>query len=256
MTEQSIQTWNADLYDNQLGFVAEYGKDVVGLLNPKPGERILDLGCGTGDLTKELADLGADPFGIDLSYAMIEKAKEKYPELAFSVENAETFRTAEPFDAVFSNAALHWMKHPDLAAETIRLALRPGGRFAAEFGGKGNVETIIHGMQTVLARYGIDAAERNPWYFPSIGEYSSLLERHGFRVQFALHFHRPTPLRDGERGLSHWLTSFGDDFFPGLSAGEKEEAFSRIEDELRPLLFRDGVWVADYWRIRVLAVKA
>lgn len=255
MSESSINTWDAELYDSKISYVSQLGEDVVTLLQPQKGERILDIGCGTGDLTKEIADSGAVPFGIDLSSSMIEKAKQKYPELLFSIANAETFRTNELFDAVFSNAALHWMKKADKVAESIWLALRPGGRFVAEFGGKGNVETIIKGIADVLSEYGISATERNPWYFPSIGEYSSLLEYQGFCVTYAVHFQRPTLLTDGEYGLKHWLDSFCDDFFQGMSVSEKAAALERIIQKLRPALFKEGNWVADYARIRVIAIK-
>ena len=169
MNKGSINTWDADLYDSKIGFVSERGKEVVNLLNPQPGERILDLGCGTGELTYEIARSGAIPLGIDLSPTMIEKARRKFPDLQFAVVNAETFRTTEQFDAVFSNAALHWMKGAAAVIKSVWLALRPGGRFIAEFGGKGNVNTIMQGITGVLAEHGISAAERNPWYFPSIG---------------------------------------------------------------------------------------
>lgn len=249
-------TWNATLYDEKINFVSQLGKGVVDLLSPEPGERILDLGCGTGDLTQKIAQEGATVLGIDLAESMIQAAKQKYPHLAFEVQDATRFRTAEPFDAVFSNAALHWIKQAPQVIETVRSVLRKGGRFVAELGGKGNVDIVIRGISAVLAKRGISAAERNPWYFPSIGEYSTLLEQHGFRVTHAFHFDRPTPLPDGYEGLSHWLNMFTDSFFYDIPSEQKEELFQQIAKEIEEELYRDGTWYIDYKRLRIAAVKA
>lgn len=255
MSRASGNTWDSYLYDNKISFVSQFGKDVVKLLNPQPGEQILDLGCGTGDLTYEIARTGADPCGIDISSSMIEKARQKYPWISFGVESGETFRTTKSFDAVFSNAALHWMKQADKVVESVWIALRPGGRFVAEFGGKGNVETMIRGISTVLAEYGISASKENPWYFPSIGEYSSLLERQGFHMIYAVHFDRPTSLEDGENGLKHWLDMFANDFFFELSPHLRSVIYKELMEQVKPALFKNGTWTMDYKRIQIMAVK-
>lgn len=247
--------WDSKLYDNKLSFISKLGKDVVALLDPQPGERILDLGCGTGDLTNQLLLAGADPVGLDFSSSMIERAKSKYPSITFRVDNAETFRTSETFAAVFSNAALHWMTRPSMVIESVWLALEKRGRFVAEFGGIGNVATINNAISKVAAQYGSISFRRNKWYFPSIGEYASLLEAQGFRVVNAQLFDRPTQLEDGENGLRHWLDMFGGTFFTDLSDVQKSEAYSKIEEILRPTLFSNGKWTADYVRIRVKALK-
>lgn len=255
LSHHTAQTaWNAELYDSKIGFVSELGKGVLELLSPQEGEKILDLGCGTGDLTHAMAQAGAIPLGIDLSPEMIEKAQRKYPKVRFAVENGETFRSTTAFDAVFSNAALHWMVNPERVVETVWHALRPGGRFVAEFGGKDNVVRVLKGITDALAVYGIDATERNPWYFPSIGEYSAILEKQGFRVTYAVHFDRPTPL-DGEDGLQHWLQAFAKPFVDDFSAEERERAFALMEEKLRPTLFQSGTWTVDYKRLRMVAVK-
>lgn len=254
MTEQQAKQWNAAHYDKQMGYVSGMGQSVIGLLAPVPGERILDIGCGTGDLAAELARLGAVPTGIDFSASMIEQARAKHPGLEFAVADAAAYRSPRRFDGVFSNAALHWIKPPQAAVETARLALRAGGRFAAEFGGKGNIAAIREAIRGVLGGLGRDAQALDPWYFPSIGEYTTLLEQHGFRVRCAEHFPRTVTLADGERGMRHWLDTFADFFFEGLSAAEKEQAYAEIEEQLRPKLFRDGVWYADYVRNRILAL--
>ncbi len=247
--------WNATLYDDKMSFVSGYGRGVIELLQPKPGEQILDLGCGTGDLTEQIARSGAAVTGVDLSESMIAKAKEKFPDLDFSVGDAETFRSACQFDAIFSNAALHWMKRPELVVQSIALALKPGGRLVAEFGGKGNVQAIVEGISAVLNENGFDANERNPWYFPSLGEYTSLLERAGFRVVYAIHFDRPTPLADGEAGLAQWFATFCEPFFAGMSQEVKEALAEKAIARIKPSLYSGSEWIADYKRLRVVAVK-
>ncbi|MFD3260458.1 trans-aconitate 2-methyltransferase [Paenibacillus lentus] len=254
----SIHDWKPELYDGKLGFVSAYGKDVVSLLQAQPGEEILDLGCGTGDLSFEIQKAGAHVLGMDYSSSMIEQAKQKYPHSDFIVGNAADFSLDRPMDAVFSNAALHWIKSAEDVISCVWRALREGGRFVAEFGGKGNVDTIVQSIYKVLSEhYGIEGEPRNPWFFPSIGQYSSMLEAQGFRVTYAIHFDRPTPLEDGENGLFHWLSGLAaDDFFRDFSESGKIEAFHHICDTARPLLFKDNVWIADYKRIRIVAVKA
>lgn len=247
--------WDAIHYDEKMNFVSHYGRGLIDWLQPVSGERILDLGCGTGDLTAKLAESGAHVVGCDFSPDMIEAARSKYPQLSFSVADAHTYRASEPFDAIFSNAALHWMKQPEKVAESVWLALVPGGRFVAEFGGKGNCAQVIDALRVALGKRGISADERNPWYFPSIGEYASLLERQGFRVVLSSHFDRLTLMPDGEGGLRHWLDSFCSPFFNGFSQSEIDEICSETGELLRSSLYRDGHWYVDYKRIRVIAHK-
>ncbi|OZB95437.1 trans-aconitate 2-methyltransferase [Paenibacillus sp. XY044] len=254
----SDHTWNPELYDNKLGFVAQYGKGVVDLLQPRSGETILDLGCGTGDLSIEIAKSGAKVIGMDYSAEMIDQARNKYADIEFIVGNAEHFAHEITYDAVFSNAALHWIKNAASVVSAVHQSLKPGGRFIAEFGGKGNVESIVAAIRKVLAEdYGIDANKRSPWYFPSIGEYSSMLEHAGFRVTYAVHFDRPTKLADGETGLSYWLNGFaGNDFFYDFNDADKKQVFDKIRVLLKNDLYKDGAWYADYKRIRFIAVKS
>jgi SAM-dependent methyltransferase len=225
--------WDPGLYDSSHRFVFDYGRNLVEVLAPKPGEGILDVGCGTGHLTYEIAQSGARVTGIDKSPAMIAQARQNYPKLRFELGDVANFRSPEAFDAVFSNAALHWMIPPEAVVRAIRAALKPGGRFVAEFGGKGNIATIIA------------AVGSNPWYFPGIGEYAALLEAHGLEVTSAMLFERPTKL-EGEDGLRQWLEMF---FHPALTPDEVE----RVVRELRPRLNRDGAWFADYRRLRIVA---
>ncbi len=252
----SVYQWKAAQYDGKFGFVSEFGKGVVELLHPEPGEKILDLGCGTGDLADEIAKAGADVTGLDASPEMIERARKKYPGIRFHLARAENFSFDEPFDAVFSNAALHWMRSPEPVLDSIWNALRVGGRFVAEFGGRGNVSSVLKAIEAVFSEdYGIDASERNPWFFPSIGEYAALLERQGFRVACAFHFDRPTPLQDGENGLIQWLIGFAESFFKGFGEEEKNKAIGKIAEKARVDLYRNGIWHVDYKRLRIMAVK-
>lgn len=253
--QQGSQVWHAANYDERIGYVSEYGKSVVELLRVRPGERVLDIGCGTGDLCQELTGRGATTHGIDSSEEMVARAREKYPRLSFDAADAYTYRTVEPFDAVFSNAALHWMTRPAEVLATVKQALAPGGRFVCEFGGSRNIGTIVSAISEALRGFGRDASERHPWYFPTIGQYAALAEEAGLRVEAALHFARPTPLAGGERGLAHWLDMFAGVFFDGMTEADKREAYAEMERLTAPTLYRDGQWTADYWRLRVLAVR-
>lgn len=247
--------WNAVLYDDKMNFVSHYGRGLIDWLQPVSGERILDIGCGTGDLSAQLAETGANVTGIDFSSAMIEAARHKYPHLPFHVADAHTYRTGETYDAVFSNAALHWMKQPAEVASSVWLSLAPKGRFVAEFGGKDNVRQVVDALRIALERRGISFNERFPWYFPSIAEYTAILEQQGFRVVLASHFDRPTPMPDGDMGLRHWLDSFCEPFFTGMSSVEKEEVCLAVTELLRPTLYQEDRWIVDYKRIRVIAHK-
>ncbi|MUT66636.1 class I SAM-dependent methyltransferase [Paenibacillus sp. NEAU-GSW1] len=250
------QVWNAELYDNKLGFVSDYGKGVVELLNAQPGEHILDVGCGTGELTNEIAKSGAIVSGMDMSEEMIEKARAKYANIQFQTGDAEQFTTNTAYDAIFSNAALHWIKKPEKAIACMWNALKPGGRLVVEFGGHRNVGTVVSALYRHLVNdYGVDAEARNPWYFPSIASYTSLLENQGFDVLHAALFERPTKMEDGEKGLAHWLNGFANTFVADFSAEQKEELFDKVAGSARGQLFRDGAWYVDYKRLRVIASK-
>lgn len=256
---QKDNTWDANLYDNKMSYVADYGKDIVDLLKPIAGENIIDLGCGTGDLTNSISKSGANPVGFDASWDMLQAAADKYPHLSFQHADARTFKSSTAQDAVFSNAALHWIKSPQPVITSVYQSLKVGGRFVAEMGGKGNVHILIQGISEVLQKdYGlqeIEIRERIPWYFPSIAEYTALLEQAGFRVTFAQHFDRPTVLPDGEEGLNHWLASFSGDFFPEFFPAEKEDIYAKVKEQIRHAIFKENKWIADYKRLRVVAFK-
>lgn len=250
----SQKRWDPALYDSKHSFVWKYGQELIELLAPQPGERILDLGCGTGHLSSQLASMGASVTGLDHSQAMIEQARLNYPDLEFVEGDAADFAFAALFDGVFSNAALHWVKRAEDVIVCVARALKPGGRFVAEFGGKGNIQAIHVALLQALNELGFeDKTEWNPWYYPSIGEYASLLERHGLAVRHAVLFDRPTPLEEGERGLRLWLEMFAGDLLDTLPPEPREQAIQSVERQLRPSRFQDGSWIADYARIRVLA---
>ena len=255
--ESRPNDWNADDYDENHSFVAEYGTDVLELLAPGPDERILDLGCGTGTLTEQLAASGAIAVGIDSAPEMIEQARETYAEPTFVATDARTMSFDTPFDAIFSNAALHWIpaEEQDDTLRAVHDALRPGGRFVAELGGTGNVERIVDATLAELEGRGYDAD--SPWYFPSVGEYAGRLEDHGFEVRFARLFDRPTELDDGQMGLRNWLEMFGDSLFEPVPADERAAVIGGVEDRLEEHLYdRDEkTWTADYRRLRFRAVR-
>lgn len=246
--------WDAATYDRKHSFVWKYGAEVVELLAPRKGERILDLGCGTGHLTHQISLSGAEVIGLDRSPEMIGQAREAYPHLEFVMGDGSDFQFSEPFDAVFSNAALHWMTRPAEVAGCISRALKPGGRLVAEFGGKHNLRSIHAAVKKAMDSLGIRAGE-DLKYFPSIGEYASLLEEHSLAVTYAILFDRPTKLGGGENGLRDWLETFTSNFLARISPAQQPEFFRRVENELRPVLFRDGAWFADYRRIRIVAVR-
>jgi len=249
--------WETDDYDEKHDFVYEYGASVVELLDPQPGERILDLGCGTGHLTREIAAQGADVLGIDASAEMIEAASEDHPELDFEQADARTFEPDGAFDAVFSNAVLHWIPEGDHDAvlEMVRDALPTGGRFVAEMGGAGNVQQIATATIDELGRRGYDATQ--PWYFPSIGEYTPRIEEYGMEVTRAMLFDRPTELEAGARGLENWLGMFGDSIFEGVPEDEQQAVIDAVQDRLREDLYdvETETWTADYRRLRFVAER-
>jgi trans-aconitate methyltransferase len=254
MTPSSTQ-WNANLYDTKHDFVSKYGEAVIEVLQPVANEKIVDLGCGTGDLSAILHQKGVVVTGIDQSAEMIRTAKEKYPHIKFDLGDAANFSYPETFDAVFSNATLHWVLHKEEAIQCIYNCLKPKGRFVAEFGGKGNVQLIVQAIKKVLTQLGFaEHAKRNYWYFPSIGEYTSLLEKHGFRVLYAVHFDRDTELQDSD-GIQNWIKMFGGAYLAGLQNEEIKEVLCKVEEDLKETIYKNGKWYADYKRLRIWAVK-
>ena len=231
------------------------GESLVELLAPQDGEKILDLGCGTGDLTDIIAQSGACVRGIDSSCSMISTAQVNYPDIHFSVADARSFQVKKPLDAVFSHEVLHWIKEPDAVINCVEQALKPGGRFVAEFNCEGHVGAIVRALLSVLSEIsGQEPEALNPWYCPSIEEYTGLLEQQGFDVR-DLSFPRPARL-SGRLGLETWIEDFVDKFLPGLSDDVRSpQVINSVIERLPLARNRDGNYIADYRTIRVRAIK-
>jgi len=232
--------WDAKQYQQRHSYVFQYGQAVLDLLAPQKGERILDLGCGSGQLTSAIAEAGAAVIGIDSSPEMLAEARAHYAAIEFRLGDAADFIVESPVDAVFSNAVLHWVKNAGGAAGCIARALKPGGRFVAEFGGHGNIQAVVDALREVLGPV------ETPWYYPSIGEYASVLERYGLEPREAWLIDRPTPL-EGEDGMEDWLAMFAR-FAP-------KDQLHEVAERLRTTHFKDGVWTVDYRRLRIVAHK-
>ena len=238
--------WNPALYESTARYVADHGQPVVDWLAPRPGERVLDLGCGDGALTGKLIALGCQVVAVDQSAAMVQAAWQRG--LEAQLVDARRLTFDEDFDAVFSNAVLHWVKEADTVVEGVARALRPGGRFVGEFGGRGNVKLVCAALVEAMSRRGVELDATCGWYFPSPDEYSAVLERHGLEVVRAELIPRPTPAPGDAR---QWLENFGDHLLSLAPAGEREAIGDEVNRSLEPQLRGDdGVWRIDYVRIR------
>jgi trans-aconitate 2-methyltransferase len=226
------------------------------LLTPQEGERILDIGCGTGHLTNLIAASGAMVTGMDSSIDMIAKARNEYPHLPFRLASVTDFDFNEPFDALFSNAVLHWVTEKEQAIQCMYNNLKPGGRLVLEMGGKGNVQLIMRALSNALIAYGYPQnADREIWYYPSLSEYTSLLEKQGFRVTYATHYNRETELKDTQNGIKDWVHMFCGALLEGVDEETKEKILENAQESLRSTQFRQQKWYADYKRLRVVAIK-
>jgi len=246
-------TWNPTLYDDRAAFVSDLATELVLWLRPREGESILDLGCGTGTLTAQIARQGARVIGVDYSPSMIESAREKYCDLAFEIADGQALSYTPQFDAVFSNAALHWMPRATDVLRGVERALLPGGRFVAEFGGAGCVGTVIRAVSDILREWSIDPSPYLSWFFPSPGRYAGLLEESGLVVRELRYFERPTPV-PGQDGLSTWLSVFQANLMNDLGARWPELCI-KASERCHSALFHDGQWWLDYVRLRVVATK-
>lgn len=245
------QNWNAAQYARNGRFVADLAGDVIDLLDAKPGERILDLGCGDGALTAQIVATGAKVTGVDSSPSMVAAAQAR--NLDVRLVNCEALEFDHEFDAAFSNAALHWMHNQDEFLAGVHRALKSGGRFVAEMGGHGNIAAIQVALLAVFAKRGIDAVQGGQNYFPTSASYKSRLQRHGFHVEYIELIPRPTGLP--ESGMLGWLETFRSGLFDQLPESEREAALIQTVRLLEPALCDDlGRWTADYVRLRFRAI--
>ena len=241
--------WDPVGYDQNARFVSDLGEPVLQLLNPKSGETVLDLGCGDGELTLKFIDAGCHVIAVDSSPAMVEFSLAKG--INARMMDGQHLEFEGVFDAVFSNAALHWMNQPREVIAGVRRALKPAGRFVAEMGGQGNVVSVLAALTKARQRRGL--APVNPWYFPSVEEYRQLLEEAGFQVPVIQLIPRPTALPGELRG---WLETFAGSFLNTASA-ECEEMIAEIAEELAPALRDDsGKWTVDYVRLRFMGCNS
>lgn len=249
-----LQEWNSSRYAKNARFVSDLGQAVFDLLNPQPGERILDLGCGDGALTEKIVAAGTQVVGVDASSDMVAAARKRG--LDARVMDGYGLCFNSEFDAVFSNAALHWMKRdPDAVIQGVRRALKPGGRFAAEMGGHGCAASVTVALCATIEKFGVaNPAALIPWYFPTPDDYRERLERAGFQVESIALIPRPTPLPTGMRG---WLETFAIPFTNSVPPEKRDAFLDEVTARLHPVLCDEkGQWTADYMRLRFLARKA
>ena len=243
------QSWSPERYEKNARFVSDLGMPVIELLAPRPGERVLDLGCGDGALTERLVAIGCEVVGVDASPEQVGGACTRG--LDCRVASGEDLPFTGEFDAVFSNAAMHWMRRADAVIAGVRRALKPGGRFVAEMGGFGCVATIRWALGEALAARGLDAATYDPWFFPTAEDYRGRLEAQGFGIDSIALFPRPTPLPGDVVG---WLETFAESFMADVAPSDRPVFLAEVRDALRPKLADTaGNWTADYVRLRFAA---
>lgn len=245
------QAWNSQTYAQNARFVTNLGLPVVEWLAPKAGERILDLGCGDGVLGTKLKELGCEVIGVDSSPDLVHAAQSLG--LDTRCLDGHHLNFNDEFDAVFSNAALHWMTQPDLVISGVWRALKPEGRFVGEFGGHGNIATIQTALNFGLARRGFKPSAINPWYFPTVADYQARLVAQGFTVDQIALIPRPTPL---PTDLRAWLTTFAQPYISVIQPTEQDAFLEEVITAVKPILGQDsGQWMADYVRLRFAATK-
>lgn len=247
--------WNPVLYDRHHRFVADLATELVDLLAPRTGERVLDLGCGTGRLLEPLAARGAQVVGVDSDPAMVAAAQKRCPRAEVRQADARDLSALGCVDALLSNATLHWIPEAERAARSMAGVLRPGGRAVLELGGAGCVASVVRALPAALRHVGVGKVKL-PWFFPGALQYRRVLRSAGFdRIQARL-FPRPTPLEDGTRGLANWLRMFCGDLLAPLPKGAQQSVIAQVERDCEAHCWRDDHWELDYVRLRVVAQRA
>lgn len=226
------------------------GEAVLTLLDPKPGERILDMGCGLGGLAQEMVEMGCEVVAIDVNAQAVAATRQRHVDARLMNAEAMTFR--DEFDAVFSNASLHWMRHPNRALEGVARALKKGGRFVGETGDRDNLKNVISAVQTALERRGIEIENLHPWLFYSKENLTGMIEGHGMTMQSIESIDRPMVLPGT---VGEWLSVYADNYLSSLHPKERAAFLDEVMALARPALFQDGRWIADYVRLRFHAVK-
>ena len=246
---EAAQDWSATDYASNARFVADLGVEILRWLAPRAGERVLDLGCGDGALTEKLVAAGAKVVGVDSSEDLLKEARARG--LAVRRLDGQAMDFEQDFDAVFSNAALHWMPQAPAVLDGVARALVPGGRFVAEFGGHGNIAAIVTALRAVAKLHDLDPGLAGGWFYPTPQQYHELLEARGFELERIELVPRPTPLPTGLRG---WLLTFRRPYFDAMPQPQRAQVLDELEALLAPAL-RDyrGQWTADYVRLRVCA---
>lgn len=246
--------WNSANYDKSFNFVYGYGEGVAALITEPKGSLVCDLGCGTGALTKKIAERGYKVIGVDASAQMLSKAEEAYPELQFIQADAINFTLKEQADVIFSNAVFHWIDrcNQPILLKNIAKNLKQGGRLVCEFGGYGCAKTVHNALKSCFERRNLTYV--HPHYFPTIGEYAPLLEEAGLKVTYAALFDRPTK-QVGAHGVANWINMFLPAVFKGIDEHEKNGIIAEAEELTKPTLYTKDGWFVDYVRIRLTAVK-
>lgn len=247
-------SWDADGYRERFSFVPRYGEDVMDLLRVPAGSLVVDLGCGNGTLSKKLADKGYRVLGVDASGEMAALARADYPQIPFLVADATEFTLDEKADAVFSNAVFHWIdrEKQDRLIANISAQIKPGGELVCEFGGRGCAEAVHSTLEKCFEKRGLHYPRT--FYFPTIGEYAPILEKHGLQVEYAVLFDRPT-VQQSEDGLTDWIHMFVKTPFIGMAPDMERAILQEANALLEDTLHKDGRWIIDYVRIRFRARK-
>ncbi|MBQ7795802.1 MAG: methyltransferase domain-containing protein [Lachnospiraceae bacterium] len=241
--------WNAKDYTDNFAFVHQYGEDVVALVDAEPGSYVVDLGCGNGALTEKLKERGYRVLGVDASADMLETAGKLHPDIDFLKADATEFVLDEKADVIFSNAVFHWINADmqEKLIENVSAQLKIGGQLVCEFGGNGCAESVHESLSRGFAKRGLSYVKE--FYFPTIGEYAPILEKFGFRVEYAVLFDRPT-VQKTENGLEDWIRMFNKKPFEGMEPELMQEIIDETVEDLREKLYVNGKWIVDYVRIR------